>query len=111
MWLDNDWKLVRNVDFDGKNFVTTPYELYNLIGDPSEENNLIDLHPDIAERMKNEYAAWSLSVSRSAFGQDYPEGEVLPPGRELTPRIERDREKNQKLWREEIKRSEVTVLR
>jgi arylsulfatase A-like enzyme len=56
MWLDNDWKLVRNVDFDGKNFVTTPYELYNLIGDPSEENNLIDLHPDIAERMKNEYA-------------------------------------------------------
>jgi len=110
MWLDNDWKLVRNVDFDGKNFVTTPYELYNLIGDPSEENNLIDLHPDIAERMKNEYAAWSLSVSRSAFGKDYPEGEVLPPGRELTPRIERDREKNQTLWREEIKRSEVTVL-
>jgi hypothetical protein len=35
---------------------------------------------------------------------------VLPPGRELTPRIERDREKNQTLWLEEIKRSEVTVL-
>ncbi len=110
MWLDNDWKLVRNVDYDGKKFITTPYELYNLIGDPSEENNLIDLHPDIAGRMKNEYAAWSLSVSRSAFGEDYPEGEVLPSGRELTPRIERDREKNQTLWREEIKRSEITVL-
>jgi hypothetical protein len=44
------------------------------------------------------------------LAKDYPEGEVLPPGRELTPRIERDREKNQSLWREEIKRSEVTVL-
>jgi arylsulfatase A-like enzyme len=110
VWLDNDWKLVRNVDYDGKKFVTTPYELYNLIGDPSEENNLIELYPDIAERMKNEYATWSLSVSRSAFGADYLEGEVLPSGRELTPRIENDRKKNQALWREEIRRSEITVL-
>ncbi|HBO15633.1 MAG TPA: N-acetylgalactosamine 6-sulfate sulfatase [Porticoccaceae bacterium] len=110
MWLNNDWKLVRNVDYTGKTFVTTPYQLYNIVGDPSEENNLIDLYPDIAERMKNEYAAWSLTVSRSAFGADYPEGKVLPSGRELTLRIEKTRQKQQALWREEIARSEITVL-
>ena len=43
MWLDNDWKLVRNVDYDGKKFVTTDYELYNVIGDPTESNNLIEM--------------------------------------------------------------------
>ena len=111
MWLDNDWKLVRNVDYDGKKFVTTDYELYNVIGDPTESNNLIEMYPEIAAKMIEQQSKWSLSVSKSAFGADYPEKQVLDSGRlNLTPRIENQREQRLKEWKEEIRLSEVTVL-
>ncbi len=111
MWLDNDWKLVRNVDYDGKKFVTTDYELYNVIGDPTESNNLIEMYPEIASKMIEQQRKWSLSVSKSAFGADYPEKQVLDSGRvNLIPRIENRREQRLKEWKEEIRLSEVTVL-
>ena len=111
MWLDNDWKLVRNVDYDGKKFVTTDYELYNVIGDPTESNNLIEMYPEIAAKMIEQQRKWSLSVSKSAFGADYPEKQVLDSGRlNLIPRIENQREQRLKEWKEEIRLSEVTVL-
>ena len=111
MWLDNDWKLVRNVDYDGKKFVTTDYELYNVIGDPTESNNLIEMYPEIAAKMIEQQRKWSLSVSKSAFGSDYPEKQVLDSGRvNLIPRIENRREQRLKEWKEEIRFSEVTVL-
>ena len=111
MWLDNDWKLVRNVDYDGKKFVTTDYELYNVIGDPTESNNLIEMYPEIAAKMIEQQRKWSLSVSKSAFGADYPEKQVLDSGRvNLIPRIENQRERRFKEWKEEIRLSEVTVL-
>ena len=111
MWLDNDWKLVRNVDYDGKKFVTTDYELYNVIGDPTESNNLIEMYPEIAAKMIEQQSKWSLSVSKSAFGADYPETQVLDSGRlNLIPRIENQREQRLKEWKEEIRLSEVTVL-
>ena len=111
MWLDNDWKLVRNVDYDGKKFVTTDYELYNVIGDPTESNNLIEMYPEIAAKMIEQQSKWSLSVSKSAFGADYPEKQVLDSGRvNLIPRIENQRERRLMEWKEEIRLSEVTVL-
>ncbi len=111
MWLDNDWKLVRNVDYDGKKFVTTDYELYNVIGDPTESNNLIEMYPEIAAKMIEQQRKWSLSVSKSAFGADYPEKQVLDSGRvNLIPRIENRREQRLLEWKEEIRLSEVTVL-
>ena len=111
MWLDNDWKLVRNVDYDGKKFVTTDYELYNVIGDPTESNNLIEMYPEIAAKMIEQQSKWSLSVSKSAFGADYPEKQVLDSGRvNLIPRIENRREQRLMEWKEEIRLSEVTVL-
>ena len=77
-WLDNDYKLMRNYTSD------TPdaYELYNLIGDPQEQQNLIEQQPEIATRMRSELDAWSRSVDASSTGADYPEGRVLPSGRE-----------------------------
>ena len=111
MWLDNDWKLVRNVDYDGKKFVTTDYELYNVIGDPTESNNLIEMYPEIAAKMIEQQRKWRLSVSKSAFGADYPEKQVLDSGRvNLIPRIENRREQRLMEWKEEIRLSEVTVL-
>jgi len=54
---------------------------------------------------------WRLSVSKSAFGADYPEKQVLDSGRvNLIPRIENRREQRLKEWKEEIRLSEVTVL-
>ena len=72
-WLDNDWKLVRNYTSgeDG------PYELYNVVGDPSESNNLINQRPDIATRMRAELEAWNASIEKSIAGLDYLETDSL----------------------------------
>ena len=61
---------------------TGPYELYNVVEDPSEQDNLMEKQPEIAARMKAELDAWNASVDRSVEGADYPEGRVLPSGRE-----------------------------
>ena len=68
-WLDNDWKLVRNYTSgeDGE------FELYNVVGDPSESDNLIRQRPDIAARMMKELSDWDASIERSVAGADYPE--------------------------------------
>lgn len=49
-----------------------PFELYNVVGDPSESNNLIDQRPEIAAGMMKELAAWIASIERSIIGADYP---------------------------------------
>lgn len=75
-WLDNDYKLVRNFyPRDAK------FELYNLIGDPIEEQDLMAQKPEIAARMMEQLEAWNRSVDKSMTGADYPEGKVLPTGR------------------------------
>ena len=68
-WLDNDWKLVRNYTSgeDGA------FELYNLVGDPSESRNLISQRPDIAARMMKDLSVWDASIERSITGADYRE--------------------------------------
>ena len=35
--MDNDWKIVQNVSFTQEGFIIQPFELYNVVGDPSEE--------------------------------------------------------------------------
>jgi len=87
MWLDNDWKLVNNGSKSGKG----AYELFNIIGDPIEQQNLIELHPDIAAGMRKQLDAWSASVDRSMTGADYPEGKVLPSGRQPTRKREQEK--------------------
>ena len=91
-WLDNDHKLIYYRDaeralvngvWDGDRFrsLSQEWELYNVIEDPSEQNNLIEQEPKIAARMKAQLDAWNASVDRSVDGADYPEGRVLPSGR------------------------------
>ena len=104
MWLDNDWKLVQNVTYRPDGSINQErYELYNVIGDPSEEHNLIDLYPERAERMRKQLESWSVSVSRSALGWDYPEGRVLPTGRAPDPEIDERRRARMQEWEEEVK--------
>ena len=49
------------------------FELYNIVGDPSESNNLIKQRPDIATRMMNELTVWNAGIEKSIAGADYPE--------------------------------------
>ncbi|MDA0346344.1 MAG: arylsulfatase [Verrucomicrobia bacterium] len=60
-----DWKLQRHDSGKARNVVVTnrlansevaQYRLYNLASDPSEQNNLAAVHPDIFERMKTQLA-------------------------------------------------------
>ena len=107
MWLDNDWKIVRNANYFGEDS-PNHYELYNVIGDPSEEQNLIDTYPDIAARMYEQFKQWSLSVSRSALGADYPEGRVHPTGREPDPVIDERTARRIEEWAEEVRAAEAS---
>lgn len=92
-WLDNDYKLIYYRDYDKAmvdgvwdqevfDSLTQEWELFNLVDDPSEEYNLVGHEPEIAARMRAELEAWNESVDRSTEGADYPEGRVLPSGRD-----------------------------
>ena len=77
-WLDNDVKLVRNFTAESPE----AFELYNVAADPEEQHDLIEQQPEVAARMRAELDAWNRSVDESITGADYPEGIVLPSGRE-----------------------------
>lgn len=47
------------------------WELYNLLSDPSEENNLASAHPEQVAEMSKQLAAWRDSCVRSDQGGDY----------------------------------------
>jgi len=53
-----------------------------VIDDPGEQHNLIEEQPEVAARMRAELDAWNRSVDASVTGADYPEGRVLPSGRD-----------------------------
>ena len=95
-WLDNDWKIVRNYDQTGKP------ELFNVIGDPAEQQDLAEQYPGIANRLLEQFQAWSFSVTRSALGADYPEGKVLPTGRNPDPAVDERRKNQFKAWHVEL---------
>ncbi|MEC7663424.1 MAG: sulfatase-like hydrolase/transferase [Pseudomonadota bacterium] len=106
MWMDNDWKIVQNVSFTQEGFIIQPFELYNVVGDPGEEQNLIELYPQRAARMQAELAQWSISVSRSALGADYKEETVLPSGRVFDPTVDKRRRARMAQWAEEVREAD-----
>ena len=53
-WIDGDYKLLHV----GKKGKQHHYELYQLNADPSESDNLLNAEPEVAERMKEQLAAW-----------------------------------------------------
>jgi len=66
-WLDWPWKLHRIQDKNGR----VTYELYNLVEDPEEKNNLYQSRPERAESMNTALEDWLKSVVRSLNGEDY----------------------------------------
>ncbi len=63
-WVNNQYKLI-SID-NGNTF-----ELYDLINDKGEKNNIISQHPEVAEKMKKELYDWIKSVENSNIGADY----------------------------------------
>ena len=65
-WLIWPWKLHRiETQQDVK------MELYDLVKDPIESNNLLTQQPERTKTMKSELEQWMKSVVRSLNGEDY----------------------------------------
>lgn len=69
-WIDGDMKLM------SENYPRNKFQLYDLVGDPNETNDLSAELPELAAKMKADWAKWNQSVDGSFAGKDYPEGEV-----------------------------------
>lgn len=65
--LDNQYKLVIHELPNGKPFI----ELFDVILDPAEKNNLISLHSEIATSLGKKLREWQESVLKSLMGEDY----------------------------------------
>ena len=67
-WVNHQYKLISHD-------MGEHYELYDLLNDKSEKNNIIEEHPDMADKMKAELSDWLLSVENSKNGNDYKTNE------------------------------------
>jgi hypothetical protein len=63
-WVNDMYKLI-SID-GGKS-----YELYNLINDKSEKNNIAAYYPDMVNGMKAELLGWIESCDNSSKGKDF----------------------------------------
>lgn len=54
------------------------YELYDLLEDPAESENLVEKKPELAKLWIANLRAWDATVENSVAGKDYPEGKVDP---------------------------------
>ena len=70
--VDNRYKLLTTKLASGK------FELYDLINDPAEKDDLFAQQPQVADRLRAALLQWNESVERSFAGKDYPEGRVDP---------------------------------
>ena len=64
-WVDHQYKLISK---DNGN----SFELYDLLADPSEQNNIAPSNPDIVDRMRQEFETWATAVASDT--------EYIPPG-------------------------------
>jgi arylsulfatase A-like enzyme len=71
--MDERFKLLTNLNED-----KAYYQLYDMIADPYEKDNIIDFYPEEAERL-NQYIIEKMdSFRRSHFGADYPVDDWKP---------------------------------
>jgi len=63
-WVTDQYKLIGNESLEN-------FELYDLINDKSEKENIITEYPEIAKRLKIDLLEWLDSVENSKSGMDY----------------------------------------
>jgi len=54
-----------------QNDLNKPFELYNILKDPTEKNNIINQYPEIAKQLKTQLFEWVASCKNSEQGFDY----------------------------------------
>lgn len=62
---DNQYKLVLSGQDEGSK------ELFDMVNDPEEQNNLAETEPEITARMEQQMRSWQESVLQSLTGADY----------------------------------------
>jgi hypothetical protein len=65
-WTGNRYKLLTS-----QTNKKSDVELFDLLQDPKEQNNIAAQHPDIVKQMKQQLQDWQRSVERSLSGADY----------------------------------------
>jgi len=73
--IDGDYKLL------SLNRGKDEWQLYDLRNDPGEQKDLSGELPERFEKMRSEASIVLSSIDASAFGKDYPEGEIVQPAR------------------------------
>jgi arylsulfatase A-like enzyme len=73
---DDRYKLVHNLGTeryrsDNGSVPVAEYELYDLVNDPAETENIIARQPDVAEQMIRQLKEWIISCRKSDQGADY----------------------------------------
>lgn len=63
-WVTNRYKLIGNEEGE-------KYELYDLLNDQSEKENIIEEHEDLTKKLKADLSTWLKSVNESRQGIDY----------------------------------------
>ena len=58
-WIEKKYKIIR---ISSKKEQKNPWELYDLLKDPYEENDLAKKFPGMVERMNQEFTVWATSV-------------------------------------------------
>jgi arylsulfatase A-like enzyme len=71
-YIDGRYKLLTENYRQGK------FQLYDLIADPRETNDLSSTQPERFEKMKQAWRGWNDSVDASFAGRDYPGGKLDP---------------------------------
>ncbi len=76
--VDDRYKLVHNLGTerhrsDNGTVPMSTYELYDLISDPNETENIIHRHLDVASQMTRQLDQWVASCQQSDRGTDYKE--------------------------------------
>ena len=59
-WISTPYKIVRSLK--NKRQQSLDWELYNLVDDPFEENNLATSKPDLVKKMVGEFNEWAAAV-------------------------------------------------
>jgi arylsulfatase A-like enzyme len=65
--IDNDYKFLTNLSEDGHEDM-----LFDVVEDPTEQNNIIAKHPKVAAGMRAYLKKWTESCKKSHSGADYP---------------------------------------
>ena len=63
-WVTNQYKLITDEKLES-------FELYDLLNDKSEINNIIDEYPEVAKQLEAELRDWLASVENSKIELDY----------------------------------------